>query len=280
VSIYRNVNTQTQTYELWYDSLDELTRERVSAVNRDHGDVGVTQFGSVQKFGVRTRAELDQLTRDGWEVGARRIAQLGRQLVAPKLKNVRRVRLRADFGDSLDIQRVYAGELDRAWDRTRRDIISSKVGNALTIAVNLSASWDYDADDLFWSGAAAVRLVDLLTQSGRSVRVLGYAGSYGIFEDSRVRHAHAVFVAKEYTDPADLAKLATVLAHAAFFRGYCWDAWCTIDARANGWLGSPINSAPPLIVEREAKNNVLDIQRVYCQTDAQALLGELIRKLT
>lgn len=182
--------------------------ERICGVGQDH-------FGAYYWAGYdkpMTKAGAKGLILTGWHDGLRRIEEaIGGLGEAPQPIGNRRRRIRGDFGDSVDMQRVYAGNLPQAWERMKRQ---PRAGNRkITLLVDALARAGADSDTIFWRGAAAVALCDSLTASGFNVEVIvGFAGN----NDARNLTGARVTV-KSSGMPLDKFALASA-AHPSFFR--------------------------------------------------------------
>ncbi len=277
--IYRNIDEATSTYSAWYDSLQDVLDERPTADN--DGIVSDTDFLKHRdKLGVSSKRALDTLVRDGWDEGVSIMNELSAELTAPRLRNVRRVRQRGDFGDAVDMQAVYGGSLDTAWERTQRAIRTSSTGNAITLAVQLSVAWSYDASYLHWSGAAVVKLADALVASGRNVQVLGVWNAKSIYITGDVKHCALAFTAKEFGEPIDQARLMTILGHPAFLRYYVFRAALAAPFQSNKMIGYPSQELPKMVTDHEPPGSVIYIPRPLSRDDAQRAITDAINTVT
>lgn len=194
--------------------------------------------GSGQKwYGAPTVTELYKRFREGWAEGSRRLSEIATRDIHPV--SIRRRRERAEFGDEVDMQSVYRGDLPRAWTRCRRRAGSGV--RSVTIVVNLGANCTVDADQMFWRGAAALRLADALVGSGYSIAIVGAEACQRYDSDSNNVLAQFVEIKAE-DQPLDLDKLAALTAMPGYFRttlfgGICYAA--DLNGREVDWgLGS------------------------------------------
>lgn len=204
---------------LW-DSVTEP--ERVAATlkgdaNRAHAQkkaVGDGSDGGQDWFGAPDVATLNQRLTHGWPEGVKQLEQIATREINPM--SIRRRRVRGDQGDELDMQAVYRGDLSRAWSRTRRQ---SRAGAARTITLvcNLGDSAGVEARELYWRGAAVLKLADALTQAGYGVGIYGAVTSQRCSEDDTVDSAQFVEI-KATDSPLDLSQLASLTAMPGWFR--------------------------------------------------------------
>lgn len=165
-------------------------------------------------LGAPSVKELQRRLREGWAEGVEKIEQIAtRELSAPA--SVRRRKTRGDAGDELDMQAVWRGDLNRAWSRTKR---ANRVGTrAVSLVIDLCASAGVSSDRLFWRGASALRLAQLLTESGYAVALYGAFGGVGVDATGKLNLAQLVEI-KSQDAPLDMDKLAALTAMAGFFR--------------------------------------------------------------
>jgi hypothetical protein len=122
--------------------------------------------------------------------------------------NRRRKRVRAAFGNELDIHAVNQGRMDRAWDATRV-IELETVGNKLVhIVVNMSASASVAVEAGLWRGAAVMRIFDVLQRMGKSVAISGDFASRGMFD---IVGGMASIRLKAYGEPLRSDRLAAAV---------------------------------------------------------------------
>lgn len=155
-----------------------------------------------------------RLVRDGWARGVKLIDSVVNSVTVPAPRSVRRAPMWRGQGDEIDQQRVWAGNLDRAWRTTGRERRNGPC--RVRLIVDSIANAGVDAKDMRWRGVAALRLTDVLTEAGYSVQVEGAInakGGCGYSGRFKLRT-----IVKEYTQPLDLLTLAATTAMPAFFR--------------------------------------------------------------
>jgi hypothetical protein len=162
---------------------------------------------------IGSMAEARALLEKGWPDGARRLKALAEKLTAtlPPAKNVRR-RLRwSDDGDEASKDRLNGGFVDSCWRASKRELVASP--EVLTVETNWGGTARRSADELFWQGAAAACLTDMLEHAGYRVEL--YANNYSLHPRGRTLLRIRV---KEADAPVRIDTLAAVLCHAAVFR--------------------------------------------------------------
>jgi hypothetical protein len=143
-----------------------------------------------------------------WPEGLATIEGMIRELsdapVAAPVSCQRRPRWSADGGDEVDHDRLRAGQ--DCWRALRRE--SAKAPRTLAVVVQVGAPASYAAETLFWPGAAAVALADLLENAGDRVEVWGVSSSVNERNDPGCFHAVCLKAAQA---PLDLATLTNAV---------------------------------------------------------------------
>jgi hypothetical protein len=124
----------TPTDELYFDSVEDQIRKvslQPSQINYDYCISERFRSGHSSPEMTDTKrwigADADykgvlKIIRDGFPDGLRRIDRILDTIrpLLPPVESIRRQRCYRDTGDYLDLQKVYSGGLDRAWQSTRR----------------------------------------------------------------------------------------------------------------------------------------------------------------
>lgn len=179
--------------------------------------------GNEKWYGTSTFAEASDRIKRGWPEGAKRLAEIATKEI--ELQSVRRRRTRGDQGDEIDMQAVWRGDLSRAWTRTRRQMRSGGMRN-ITLVCQLVASASATSKELFWRGAAALRLADELTSAGYNVGIYAVCTTHNSGMNKRVDTAQFTEV-KAPDMPLDLSALAALTAMPAYFRSTMFAGICT-----------------------------------------------------
>jgi len=229
-------------------------------------------------FGLSGGAKaVDDMFLTGWHEGAERIRQTLKVLTAPKISSVRRKRVRGPIGDEVDMQRVYAGDLARAWSTTTRTPKRGRQIRPVTIVVDISTVWSRTSDEYFWRGAVATRLADELQKAGRAVRIV-----VAICHDDAFRDGAGFLcsvVVKDFQEPLSLDRVAYQTALAGFYRYYVFAAEEHVaednNTRAQAGLGRIVT-----FLEEEFPNwgeNVIIVRGVWHRSDAQIFLDSIAK---
>ena len=217
--VIKKIGRKSRVAVMW-DSVTEP--ERVAATlkietNRSYAmhkaaggepDAGESWLGAPD---IKTLNE--RLTR-GWPEGVEKLQQIATREIDPV--SIRRRRVRGDQGDELDMQAVYRGDLSRAWTRTRRQARAG-ASRTITLVCNLGDSAGISASQLYWRGAAVLKLAEALTQAGYGVGIYGAISTLRASDDDTVDGCQFVEI-KATDSPLDLSQLAALTAMPGWFR--------------------------------------------------------------
>ncbi len=216
---------------------------------------------------------VDEAVNHGWSEGEARARAIMSQInhdIAPA-HSIKRHKRRGDYGDTIDIQKVYHGELDTAWDRMERaPIVGSSVK---TIWTSITGAARRSSDDLFYKGVAAAILTDILENAGYGVEIIIYLHTQGTFHRSRETFYTDV-VCKSPDEPFDFSRLITCTALAGFFRYHGFKAMLSEDQRCSSGLGYVIESPPEhLITEGD-----IILNNIYSERAAIRMITDVLSK--
>lgn len=205
-------------------------------------------------FGRNVKAATAAL--DGWQEGCSRILAMAEKFKdrLPPPVSVRRRIVKASQGDSLDINDVYSGRLETAWRRPQRRNV--RTTREVWISINASVNVQQSGEILFWRGAAALVLADILTSAGYNVGVIGYNVANRVFTDDTGGYVDVTI--KSPRDPMNPDALAGAIANPAFCRLLAFGVYWNQGRTTNTHLGFPTT--------REFPENYHDV--------AHAVIGE------
>lgn len=170
--------------------------------------------------GMETPEDVNRALDSGWKEGAANMIQANKDLdIDIRVSRPRRKRVRRAFGDTLDMQRVWAGDLDTAWAATERGESMLPLKH-VCIALELNGNGFRSGDSFMWRGAAALALADLISESGRMVKIMMYGVTERAYKDGKA-HVYTVKV-KDYTEPLDVERLAAAACMAGTYRHSIW----------------------------------------------------------
>jgi hypothetical protein len=184
---------------------------------REDGNLHWYGLSKDAKDGEKPTNATMRLIRNGWKRGVKLMQEVAASVEAPTPRSIRRRAEWSDQGDEVEMQRVWGGNLDRAWRRTRK--LSGVGPRRVRILVDSIAGGGEDSDSMRWRGVAAMRAADLLVDAGYAVQV------ESVFKGGdSPKDFYLDVVVKSYTDPLDMTSLAATTALPAFFRalGHDW----------------------------------------------------------
>jgi hypothetical protein len=231
------------------------------------GRQGANWYGAGCNSGNDVQAKM--IT--GWDEGRKRLDDLRNKMGELDLAPVDRRRrvVRADQGDSLDMVQVYAGRLDIAWTTPRRKTVYAP--QKVEILANMICSGADHPDVLFWRGAAAAVLADVLETAGYMVRlVVGFGGS--AYPSKGTEKVSCRITVKEHGCPLDVTSTSAVIMP-GFFRalGHGW-----IAGHCEGHITSPGISVGQCEIDT---GEILLSHKVFDHATALAFINDTIADL-
>lgn len=182
------------------------------------------------KRGEKATAATMRLAREGWPEGAARVLSTAEQIEVPTILSIRRRGTWCDQGDEIEMQRVWSGDLDRAWRMTKKR--ATRAPTRVRIVLDSLAFAGEDAATMAMRGAAAVLLCDAMTAAGYSVEMR--SAWQGAAVD---RQFFLSVIVKSFDMPVDIGSLAATVALPSFFRalGHQWGPMaCNFPAHWHG----------------------------------------------
>lgn len=169
-------------------------------------------------LGVESVAEVQRIIENGgWEEGARTMQDLADYIDVPPPLSIRRHRRRDRQGDTLDIHSVYAGNLEKAWERPVRD---GGLGRQnIVLIASMQGLGGLHARTYLWRGAACLILCDLLTSAGYNVEIWGEYRCDFHGRSPKIQNplVHRIRL-KDGRVPVDVSSLASTVCLAGFKR--------------------------------------------------------------
>jgi hypothetical protein len=185
------------------------------AIRKEMLQTAFAHYGSAWMGGLHSWDEAKVLLEKGWPEGAERLRTLAGKLAAqvPQAKSIRRKLTWADDGDEICRDRLQSGHIEQCWRTMRRSPFVAP--QTVAIETTWGGHYGQTAEELFWQGAAAAVLTDILEEAGYRVEV--YANR--VSEWNGKHHCIRVKV-KEADMPMRLDGMAAVLCHAGIFRTF------------------------------------------------------------
>jgi hypothetical protein len=203
-------------YKRQYESLERLL-ERAEAPTDLPEYSRSSERGDREFCGTDSLAESFRLARYGWAEGRERMSAMQKRLtdLVRQRVNSRQEVLWDVAGAVVDVGRFCEGEPENMmyFEPSPTD----GKGKIVKLALNVSASCDIEAEDIFWRGAAVIGLVDLLESNGFSVEIEVCEGIQAGRFGGGNKLAY-IFPAKVPGYQLDIDRLAFVLANPSFLR--------------------------------------------------------------
>jgi len=282
-------------YHQWHESFEAMEDWCRKAMPRNSGNVRAytTQVVNVTRgyswFGAAdARAVLDNIGQ-GWPENAELVRKAANELdaglalgtvEAMTMEVRKRKRRRMDYGDTLDMQRVWGGELDRAWERPVRHPKLAPTQRYATVFVDTSTPARMGASQGMWRAACAVRICDLLTCAGLATEIWVGSSSEDTFASAEAHYSWVAVRAKEYTQPVNLDRIAA-LTSVGGHRTISFKMKCSAPYYIVSGFGRPYNSGLPINLRKrqEAGERVVRIGQCWYKADAIAEVAKIAREL-
>ena len=131
-------------------------------------------------FGLPSRVQLVKAASEGWEDGEARMREMGEELLKDEeiivgqsvSSHKRRKRRRGDHGMSIDMDRVYNGQLDTAWTRMQHVQKVMQSPKNVCVYIDVACLGGVKPSETLWRGAVAFIITDILIKEGYSVKVV------------------------------------------------------------------------------------------------------------
>lgn len=226
----------TSLFDSWGAYVDTAARdeiERMGRSSRDHGDPSF--------LGTETFEDALKLARDGWKDGAEQLSELAARLEG-RLGNVSTVKQPgySIVGPGvLDMGRYLMGHPEPYMVfRDSEELTDVNPDRVLKVIVCAGANANLSDTEIWWRGAAAIAITDLVESGGARVELelaRESAGRYGA--NGAARHVRRVMV-KRAQDHVAPEILAFALAHPSSHRRIDWGVRETLASNVRLAMGS------------------------------------------
>lgn len=193
--------------------------------------------------GLVSPKAAEELMATGWAEGAKRVRELQNEIERdiPAAQSRRRKMVWSDDGCDLDIDKGLSGQWDTAYRIAKRKWATGP--NVIDINLSWGAPGSYGADDLFWSGAVALVVCDILESAGYSCRInashINLTGSdRHMNSDSKCWLSVLTICVKDAGEMLRTDALAATLCHAGIFRYLGFNMIASADDEVGCGMGS------------------------------------------
>lgn len=232
--------------------------------------------------GIETDAEARSILVDGWKDGAERLTDIASEITPPVVKTRRRVGTWRDDGTELGIDRALAGQWDSAWRDTRR--AWSAGSSTVDLIAMFGGSANQDSESMFWNGAAACVITNVLESAGYATSITG------CFLHSREYRGEGTLgrtdiIIKGSDETLRIDALASLICHAGIFRTYVFQALLSLPFRLNEGLGPAVYQWQDSHVERmraagELSDGAIVLKTCYSQDEATREINRVLTQIT
>lgn len=234
---------------------------------------------------------FERKTREGWpELRAtleRKLSDV--ELEVPRFPSQtetrRRKRHRGEHGDTLNMAKVWNGDLEHAWERPVREVRVAPNTKCITLLFEVGAHCGITNDQAMWRAALCMLLVRSLAQAGRTFEIWvqssqssGFSTMYDGYDRNVPSKCWYSWCVKKASDPLVMDRLCSMVS-IGMLRTYGFVAYdCTPHKIGMGY-GMPANSGMPHSLRERQKRGeqVLRIGECYSK---QACLAEYKRAWT
>ena len=227
----------------------------------------------------RSRKGIEEACEDGWDKGLKQLREVIDDLDL-KVKGIGRRRRKSfsDMGDDIDMQKVYGGQLDTAWDSFKM-VQDSTRPKSVTIAVGILAHCGVNSKDFFWRGATALLIADALQTAGISVRIIGYCISERVWAGPKApRIIRQQWTVKDHGEHLDMERLTFMLCSGGFARHYTFkvkESYVYTDGDVRSTYGYPRHEDWWGEVEGES---VINIEDIWSEAACRQFIADLLRR--
>jgi phage tail protein X len=267
------VSFEWESFDTFKPDFDRIIKARPAAFERQLLSVD-TGWSSRDKFNwygtVDGWKDVMHKTEHGWPELRQTLAKMldDIQLEIPPFTSYvstrRRKRVRAEHGDTIDMMRVYNGDLDHAWElpaHIERMAINTK---RVTLVFDVTANGGIKNSQAMWRAALCMLLTDKLASVGRVFEVWVIDSTAGAFNTgfftaarSAPRVLWAAWCVKRSNDPIVMDRLCAMLS-IGFMRVAGFMAIGAGPWEPNPYIGSAYNRGLPCTLrDRRAAGEVV-----------------------
>jgi len=209
-------------------------------INRFRRSLEKHRFSGEKWWGVASLDKFKELVENGWEEGAKKVKEVEKSLPEiPILKAMRPTLVRREYGDVIDMQSVYMGDLDHAWEGLHRG--TRRADLRYTIYASIGNNHTVHGNDFFYPMALAISWANRLISAGQTVRIVALINTVGLFANDRSGVTDTLITLKGWGDPL-LPDILSIFALGGAFRYIGFKAKsCTPYQIANNYGYSDFN---------------------------------------
>lgn len=276
-SMNDGVSFEWLSYDDFLPDLKIIQQERPAVYRRTVECGGYDINGAYRWWGAKSYADVQHKITNGWPELRERLLKMmdGIELDLPQFPTAstvrRRKRFRGDQGDSLDMGRVWNGQLDTAWERPKRTEKQANSTKRITVAFDVTANAVVSNDMAMWRAALCTLLVDSLARAGRIFEIWVVDSTSNPFSFNNGRRPPRLWAAwcvKRTADPLVLDRLCAMVS-VGFMRTAGFMAMGASELEPSAGFGGALGTGlPHTLRERQAAGEiVLRIGQCYTRRD-------------
>jgi len=228
------------------------------------GGDGYTLMKKVEHGWPELRRELERMLEE---------CELDTPPVPSRALLRRRKRTRADHGDTLDMGRVWNGDMERAWEVPKRSDVHTITTKRVTLAIDVTANGGISHRESMWRSALGMKLVDSLIKAGKVLEIWVIDSSSHPWMDGTQGSLWAGWCIKKSSEPVVMDRLCSMLT--VGFMRVCGFLAMHAEGRSTSYGGALNFGLPATLKDRQnAGELVLRVGECYSQ---QAMINEYNR---
>lgn len=219
-------STNIEFWRRFTNRNDRHDRRWIGKTNKTVGDVIDHALAGDDEM----EKTLEEITRQFREsIGADRL-----DFAQPITKRKRKATM-SDFGDELDIHKVYQGKCDVAW-RSMRRIETDNIHPLVTLVVDVVGNAHENCDSSLWGAALAMFVAEELRKAGKAVKiVVAEAGVSAMTRNNKILTTSIVI--KHFNENVPAKRIAA-MTHFGFFRVFNFAMMAVQDNKLHYGLGT------------------------------------------
>lgn len=281
VKVSNGVSYEWGSYEEFLADLQEIREARPEFYSQvrgsgqfaDHDKRSESWWGCIGGFDAVVKH-----TKSGWPALREKVAAMmrGMDLELPnfpsRIVQRRRKRRRDDHGDALDINRVWNGELDKAWEhpaRVERIALNTK---RMTLAFDVTSNARVTNEMALWRAALCIALCDALARAGRvfEIWVIDSASDPFVRDVPCPPRLWSGWRVKRANDPLVLDRLCAMVS-VGFVRSAGFIAMGCGPWSPRASFGCALNAGLPDTLRQRQEEGELVLRIGECYTKAQVI---------
>ena len=256
---------------LHFDSLIELLDYDPNLIKIDHnrklydsivssrkGEDNNTWYGKNRQTGDDVIKDALLGWKDGFEIATERASMLDEDVAKEYTQLVskyKRKHVKSDFGDEIDIHKVYQGQIDKAWSKTERFEIDVK-HKLFTLFIDVGGLSSIDAEDTIWRSAVALKITEQLIKAGKAVKIIVGASANDLLIYNRKKVVTTDITVKQYNEPLSYERLVA-MANIGFHRIFTFKSRTMLPYKIDynfGCTTDTIRHTPPIQIQKDVES--------------------------